>query len=164
MGFISDIGDALSSGWDSITDAASSAWGSIKEETMEFTGSDSWSDALLSIGSAGAWPILREGMEFLGGDMSGPFEGVLGPLMGQQQAPPWATGQMTGPLMGNAPANLTMGTGGQPAPQIVRPSPQDLAGLFGETGYQYGPSQTSTALLQANPEAYQYQPLMSGVV
>ena len=79
-----------------------------------------------------------------------------------QQAPPGGQ-QMTGPLMGNAPANLTMGSGAQPAPQVSQLSAQDLAGLFSQSGYGTPPAApASTALLQSNPQAYQYQPLMNG--
>lgn len=159
MGFLSSIGDAVSSAWDSVSDVASDAWSGVKDTVGDITGVDSM-NSLLATGGLAMIPANLSGKGVLGEalyDTMGPLMG-----MGQQQMPQGM--QMSGPLMGNAPANLTMGTGGQPAPQIMQPSPQDLAGLFGETGYQYGPSQTSTALLQANPEAYQYQPLMSGVV
>lgn len=163
MGFLSDawdsVSDAASSAWDSTKDAASSAWGSTQDAIRDVTGVDSL-NTLFATGGLAMVPANLSGKGVLGEalyDTMGPLMG-----MGQQQMPQGM--QMSGPLMGNAPANLTMGAGGQAAPQTVNPSAQDLAGLFGDTGYQYGPSQTSTALLQANPEAYQYQPLMSGVV
>lgn len=149
MGWLSDT-------WKDVKKGVSTGWESVKDEVKDVTGIDSLNSAFLT--GFG----LQSGLGALQG--KGAIGEALGPLMGQQQAPPWASGQMTGPLMGTAPASMTMGTGGQPAPQVVQPSAQDLAGLFGESGYQYGgPSKTSTALLQSNPEAYQYQPLMSGV-
>lgn len=143
MGFFSDIGDSLSDAWDS-----------VKDTVKDVTGIDSMNDLLMpGFGVASGMAALQ------GRGAIGEF---LQPLMG---APPMAGGmpQMTGPLMGNAPASLTMGAGGVAPAQTVTPSNQDIAALFGESGYQYGPNQTSTALLQANPEAYQYTPLMSGL-
>lgn len=145
----------LSDAWDSTKDAVSDAWDSAKDTVKDTLGIDSLNSAFLT--GFG----LQSGIGALQG--KGVLGEALSPLMGQQQQMPQGM-QMTGPLMGAAPSSLTMGTGGQPAPQTVQPSAQDLASLFGESGYQYGgPSQTSTALLQSNPEAYQYQPLMSGL-
>lgn len=148
MGWLSDT-------WKSAKDTVSDAWGSVKDEVKDFTGLDSMNDFFNPIAQGSA---LLQGKGIIGETLS--------PLMQGPPAPAWAQGGggATGPLMGAAPSSLTMGTGGQPAPQVVQPSAQDLAGLFGESGYQYGgPSKTSTALLQSNPEAYQYSPLMNGI-
>jgi hypothetical protein len=149
VGFLSKV-------WSKTKKAVSSGWDSTKDAITDITGVDSLNTLLLTGGLA-MGPAQLSGKGILGeafADALSPLTAVPPPLGGQQ---------VSGPLMGNAPANLTMGTGGQPTPQTAQPSAQDLASLFGNTGYQYGPSSTSSALLQSNPEAYQYSPLMNGI-
>ena len=155
MGWLSSAWGGIKDALGGAKDAVGDAWSGAQNAVRDITGVDSL-NTLFATGGLAMVPANLSGKGILGEALTNtlaPLTAVPNQgLMGQQ---------MTGPLMGNAPANLTMGTGAQPAPQ-GQSAPNDLASLFGQTGYQYGPSQTSTALLQSNPGAYQYQPLMNG--
>lgn len=145
MGWVSDT-------FGGIKDAVSDAWDSTKDAVKDVTGISSMNDLLVPGFGVASGMGLLQGQGFMGQQLANtlaPLTGVPGQMPGGQMA--------TGPLMGTAPASMTMGSGGTPPPETTG---RDIAGLFGESGYSYGgPTQTSTALLQANPEAYQFNPL-----
>ena len=145
MGWISDA-------WDSTKDAVSSAWDSTKDAVKDVTGIESMNDLLFpGFGVA-------SGMAALQG------RGAIGEFLNPMLQPPGGTGPgaPTGPLNQPAPASLTMGAGGGAAP-TQRSSPQSLASYFGNDGYAFGPTETSAALLKANPDAYKFAPLTSSL-
>lgn len=148
MGFLSDT-------WSDVKKGVSTGWESVKDEVKDVTGIQSMNDMLFpGLGVASGMAALQ-GRGWLGEQIQG--------LHGQPMQPPGAGVGATGPLTQNAPAGLTMGGGGPVQAQTVAPG-GGVAGLFGDSGYQYGGSpSTSSALLQYNPEAYQYRPLMDGV-
>lgn len=136
MGFFSDA-------WDSVKDTVSDVWDDTKDAVKDITGIDSMNDLLMpGFGVASGASLLSGG-------------GPLGSLLGGQQAPP-NMAAVSGPLTQPAPANLTMGTARNP--------PSGSAGLMSPGGDMGGQSPAlSAALLQSNPEAFQYQPLISSM-
>lgn len=147
MGFLSDA-------WDSVSDAASDAWGDVKGAVKDFTGLESMNDFFNPIAQGAA---LLQGKGIIGETL----QPLLNPMLQPAQQPPGG-GAMTGPLTQNAPASLTMGAGGV-APAQVAGSPNNLASYFGGSGYSFGPTETSAALLKPNSEAYQFSPLASNL-
>lgn len=134
--------------------AVSDAWSGAKDAVRDVTGVDSI-NSLIATGGLAMVPANLNGQGFLGEAL----KDAISPLLAQpNQMPPASMMQGYGPLSQPAPA-MSMGTGAAPD----QSSSGDIASLFGESGYSYGPSQTSTALLQANPEAYQFNPLFSTV-
>lgn len=144
MGFLSDA-------WKGAKDAVSSGWDSVKDAVTDVTGVDSLNTLLLTGGLAMA-PAQLAGKGIFGEALND----ALSPLL----MPPGGTapqGAMSGPLNQAAPA-MSMGTGATPRPETVTPN---LANLLGPSGNSYGPTTTSAALLQSNPDAYQFAPLIS---
>jgi hypothetical protein len=146
----------LSDAWDSAKDAVSSGWDSVKDTVKDVTGVDSINSLLLTGGLAMV-PANLSGKGVLGEALTTAMNPLLQPY-GQGIAPQ----MMYGPLNQPAPSNLTMGAGAAPAPQVVQ-SPSNLSSLFGNSGYSFGPSETSAALLAPNNEAYQFSPLARGL-
>jgi len=149
MGFLSDA-------WSSVKDTVSDAWSGVKDTVEDVTGVESMNSFLLA-------PGLSSGIAALSGKgvLGEAVQGVINPLLqpyGQGQAP----SMMSGSLNQSAPANLTMGAGAPAQAQVVG-SPNSLASYFGQEGYSMGPTETSAALLAANPDAYQFSPLASGL-
>lgn len=141
----------LSDAWDSAKDAVSSGWDSVKDEVKDFTGLDSMNDFFNPIAQGSA---LLQGKGIIGDTL----QPLLQPVGGTA---PQAV--MSGPLNQPAPSNLTMGAGAAPASQVAQ-SPSNLSSMFGNSGYSFGPSETSAALLAPNNEAYQFSPLARGLL
>lgn len=146
----------LSDAWDSAKDAVSSGWDSVKDTVTDITGVDSMNSLFLAPGLSTAAASLS-GRGVLGEAVQGVMNPLLQPY-GQGIAPQ----MMSGPLSQPAPSNLTMGAGAAPASQVAQ-SPSNLSSLFGNSGYSFGPSETSAALLAPNNEAYQFSPLARGL-
>ena len=142
----------LSSAWKSTKKAVSSAWDSTKDAITDVTGVESLNTLLLTGGLANATATLSGK-----GIFGEAFADALSPLTTPPGGPPPGPAAQ-GPL--NQPLPSNMGLGGinasAPAPQA---GASNIASLFGESGYSSGPTTTSSALLQSNPEAYQYAPL-----
>lgn len=147
----------LSDAWDSTKDAVSDAWSGTKDAIRDVTGVDSINNLLMT-GGLSMVPAQLSGQGIFGEALATALSPLTQPY-GQGQAPTMMSGSLSQP----APASLTMGTGGGGS-AVTRGSPQDLASYFGGSGYGAGPSQTSAALLQANPEAFKFAPLTSSLV
>lgn len=154
MSWISDawggFKDALGGAWDSISDIGGDVWDSAKDAVKDVTGIESMND-LLYPGFG-----VSSGMAALQG------RGLVGDFLNPLLQPPGGVGPggMTGPLSQAAPP-MSMGTASAAASR--RSAPQDLASYFGGSDYAFGPTETSAALLRANPEAYKFAPLTSGL-
>ena len=146
----------LSDAWDSTKDAVSSGWDSVKDTVTDITGVDSM-NSLFATGGLAMVPANLSGKGILGEAFTSAMSPLLQPY-GQGMAPQ----MMSGPLNQPAPSSLTMGAGAAPAAQVSQ-SPSNLSSMFGNSGYSFGPSETSAALLAPNNEAYQFSPLARGL-
>ena len=131
---------------DNIKDPVSDAWEGAKDEITDITGVDSL-NTLLATGGLATVPANLSGKGILGEALTS----ALSPLtqVPQQAPPPGFQGGLNQP----APA-MSMGSGSA-AP---RQSSRNVADLLGPSGYANNDSaSTSSALLQTNPEAYQFK-------
>lgn len=160
MGFFSGIKDAVSSAWDSTKDAVSSAWDSTKDAITDVTGVESL-NTLLATGGLATVPANLAGKGILGEALTG----ALAPLTAVPQPPP-GMAMGGGALAQSLQPGMSFGSGGS-APTLSQPGgaggSAGVASLFGKSGYEFGAQPTSSALLQSNPEAYQYAPLVRGL-
>jgi hypothetical protein len=148
MGWLSDT-------WKKAKDTVSDAWDGAKDAVKDVTGVDSI-NSLIATGGLAMVPANLSGKGILGEAITT----AMNPLL-QPYGQPAGGGQaMSGPLYQSAPA-MSMGTGG--GGRTVASAPSDLASYFGPSGYEFGPQTTSAALLQANPDAYQFSPLASSI-
>jgi hypothetical protein len=152
----------LSSAWKSVKKGVSTGYDSIKDGVRDVTGVDSI-NTLLATGGLATVPALLAGKGIVGETITD----ALGPILGAPIPPGiMGPGGLQGPSL---PAGLNFGTGvgsgnsAQGGNSAQAPSSSNLASLFGNTGYSFGPQSTSAALLQSNPGAYNYAPLMSSL-
>lgn len=176
------IGDAASSAWDAVESGAETVWEGAKDAGQGVV--DIHKEALGGISDAHDWAAnqmgypdwqsaaLQGGVGFLQGGPAGAAISLgMGsqhnPMMqdGGQQSGPAATFGSAGsqPLMQGSAGNFDFGMQQGGVPQGGQQSGGSSADLFTAPGAQYGTAgNQSTQLLQSNPNAFQFRPLLTG--